>query len=351
MSVAAPVVPTRSDGEVDQERLVAILADLGQKGGILRLIGKVALLWGGIRGAMSLIDRLISFLRLEERPLFQRILGFFFMVLVLWSPVVVPLIPTLVQNWVVKSSTGIAEYACIIGLYTAVNVLVMLWGKRIRGYENPLKQYGLDSASPTKKYDFLKGLMGGIMLVLSIHSMNALLGCGQLAWPSDLPSSPGETIIWFKMLGKMLVLAARGIVPATGVAVVEELLFRSWLPEEIAVDLGYHRAIIISGLAFSLLQRSLTAIPGLWFLSLALAGAKQRSGSNLFAPIGMRAGVITANFILQTGGFLIYNANASFWVTGIHPWQPFGGIIGLTFCIMLAILLYPQQSHQRKMPG
>lgn len=53
-------------------RIVSMLAELGQKGGMLRLIGKVALLWGGIRGAMSLVDKLISFLRLSERPLFQR---------------------------------------------------------------------------------------------------------------------------------------------------------------------------------------------------------------------------------------------------------------------------------------
>lgn len=53
-------------------RLVAILAELGQKGGALRFVGKIALLWGGIRGAMSLTDRLISFLRISERPLFQR---------------------------------------------------------------------------------------------------------------------------------------------------------------------------------------------------------------------------------------------------------------------------------------
>ncbi|KAG8056859.1 hypothetical protein GUJ93_ZPchr0002g24011 [Zizania palustris] len=72
MSVAAPVVPTKGDGEVDHERLVAVLAELGQKGGILRFVGKIALLWGGIRGAMSLTDRLISFLRISERPLFQR---------------------------------------------------------------------------------------------------------------------------------------------------------------------------------------------------------------------------------------------------------------------------------------
>lgn len=53
-------------------RLVAMLAELGQRGGILRFVGKFALLWGGLRGAMSLTDKLISFLRIAERPLFQR---------------------------------------------------------------------------------------------------------------------------------------------------------------------------------------------------------------------------------------------------------------------------------------
>jgi hypothetical protein len=53
-------------------RLVAVLAELGQRGGILKFVGKIALLWGGIRGAMSLTDRLILFLRISERPLLQR---------------------------------------------------------------------------------------------------------------------------------------------------------------------------------------------------------------------------------------------------------------------------------------
>lgn len=49
-----------------------MLADFGQKGGLLKLVGKLALLWGGLRGAMSLTDRLILFLRIAERPFFQR---------------------------------------------------------------------------------------------------------------------------------------------------------------------------------------------------------------------------------------------------------------------------------------
>lgn len=72
------------------------------------------------------------------------------MVLVLWSPVAVPLLPTLVRSWTTHTPSTFAELTCIVGLYTAVMILVMLWGKRIRGYENPFEQYGLDLTSLPK---------------------------------------------------------------------------------------------------------------------------------------------------------------------------------------------------------
>nr|XP_027192819.1 uncharacterized protein LOC101493992 isoform X2 [Cicer arietinum] len=150
MSVAGPVVPTKKGGEVDQERLVTMLADLGQRGGMLRLVGKFALLWGGIRGAMSLTDRIISVLHFSERPLLQRIFGFVGMILVLWSPVAIPLLPTIVQGWTTNNPSKVAEFACIIGLYSATMILVKIWGKRIHGYENAFEQYGLDLTSAQK---------------------------------------------------------------------------------------------------------------------------------------------------------------------------------------------------------
>uniref|UniRef100_A0A6P3Z3C9 uncharacterized protein LOC107406661 isoform X1 n=2 Tax=Ziziphus jujuba TaxID=326968 RepID=A0A6P3Z3C9_ZIZJJ len=346
MSVAGPVVPTKEDGEVDQERLVAMLADLGQKGGILRLVGKVALLWGGLRGAMSLTDRLIVFLRLAERPLIQRILGFISLVLVLWSPVAVPLLPAIVQSWTTKTPSRIAEFACIIGLYTAVMILVVLWGKRIRGYENPLEQYGLDLTSLPKIHNFLKGVIGGVMIVSSIQCINALLGYVSLSLPYT--TSPLDALSWLKMSGKICMVVGQGIITATGVALVEELLFRSWLPQEIASDLGYHKGLIISGLAFALLQRSPWAIPGLWLLSLSLAGARQTTEGSLAVPVGMRAGILASSSILQRGGFLNYKPNLPLWITGTHPFQPFSGVIGFAFSLLLALFLYPRQPLQKK---
>lgn len=97
------------------------------------------------------------------------------------------------------------------------------------------------------------------MLVLSIQSLNALLGWVNLSLPFS-PSSL-DAMAWFKVFVKMLMVLGQGIITATSVALVEELLFRSWLPEEIAADLGFHQGIIISGLAFSLFQRYVYSSP------------------------------------------------------------------------------------------
>ncbi|KAF9680350.1 hypothetical protein SADUNF_Sadunf06G0112100 [Salix dunnii] len=348
MSVAGPVVPTKEDGGVDQERLVAMLADLGQKGGMLKLVGKIALLWGGIRGAMSLTDKLILFLHIAERPLYQRVLGFAGMVLVLWSPIFVPLLPTLVMSWTTSNPSRFAEFVCIVGLYTAIMILVTLWGRRIRGYEDPLEQYGLDLTALPKIQKFLWGLIGGVLLVVSIQSLNALLGCVTFSWPSSIPSSSLDAMTWLKMYAQMFMLAGQGIITASGIVLVEELLFRSWLPEEIKADVGYHQGIIISGLAFSLFQRSVWAIPGLWLFSLALAGFRQRSEGSLSIPIGLRTGIMASSFVLQTGGVLTYKPSYPVWVTGTPQLQPFSGAIGLAVSLLLAVILYPRQPLEEK---
>ncbi|KAI3787538.1 hypothetical protein L1987_42081 [Smallanthus sonchifolius] len=59
-------------------------------------------------------------------------------------------------------------------------------------------------------------------------------------------------VILLKLIRKVLRFVGQGLVTAAAAALIEELLFTSWLHEEIAVDLGYNKGIILSGLAFSL---------------------------------------------------------------------------------------------------
>jgi len=65
---------------------------------------------------------------------------------------------------------------------------------------------------------------------------------------------------WLKGCGQFLLLIIRGFTAATFVVLVEELLFRSWMPAEIAIDLGYHQSIIITGLIFALFQRYISLL-------------------------------------------------------------------------------------------
>lgn len=201
-----------------------MLADLGQKYGVLRLLGKGALLWGGLRGAMSLTDRVLVFLKMSERPLHQRsdqpffsqafsttlqlvflgsrinlvslgvynnfsiaracnnsagislidppldvcrLLGFVALSLLLWAPIFVPLIPSLLEQWSSQASGGVAGFAAVVGLYGAVVILITIWGRRIRGYEKPLVHYGLRITSPSKVTNsmchvFCRGRQAGI---------------------------------------------------------------------------------------------------------------------------------------------------------------------------------------------
>ncbi|CAI0387534.1 unnamed protein product [Linum tenue] len=355
MSVAGPVVPTKEDGGVDQERLVAMLADLGQKGGILSLVGKLALLWGGLRGAMSLTERLISFLHLADRPLHQRILGFVGMALVLWSPVVIPLLPTLVQSWTSGTPSRFAELVSILGLYAAILMLVIIWGRKLRGHEFPLKQYGLDLTTLSKIQSFFKALAGGMALVLLIQSVNVYLGCVSFSWPARHPSSTNLVVAYLKLYGQMVLFALQGILSAAGVVLVEELFFRSWLPGEIALDLGFHQGIVISGLLYALSQRyclvSPLAVPALWLLSMALSGLRQRSQGSLSVVIGLRAGIMASSYVLQRGGFLTYKYTLPLWVAGTHPFQPFSGVVGLAVSLLMAVVLYPRRQLHEELEG
>ncbi|KAL3679674.1 hypothetical protein R1sor_022630 [Riccia sorocarpa] len=345
ISMVAPVVPKKEDGEVDQDRIVAMLAEIGQKGGILRLVGKAALLWGGLRGAMSLADRLLGFLRIRERPLPQRLLGFLGMAVLLWTPVLVPLLPTLLQQWATKSPSGVADAAAGVGLYGAVFILITIWGKRVRDYDRPLVAYGLELLSRAKVGFVGVGMVAGVNLVAAYYGINWALGYVSIRWASLLvqnPSFPGLAPVALLTLWNVVSLLGQSVSMALIVALVEELLFRAWLQEEIAVDVGQHVGILLSAVAFAIVHWSPQSMAGLWFLSVALAGARSRMEGDLSLPIGIHAGIVAAYSFASLGGLAYFSPNAPTWLTGAYAGNPLAGAIGTAMAASLALLLYPR---------
>lgn len=53
---------------------------------------------------------------------------------------------------------------------------------------------------------------------------------------------------------KISKLLGQAVGVGLAVALVEEVLFRAWLQEEIAVDLGFHKAVFLSAVAFALVH-------------------------------------------------------------------------------------------------
>lgn len=102
--------------------------------------------------------------------------------------------------------------------------------------------------------EFLKALAGGVTVVLLIQSINTILGAAILSRPPYLPH-PFDAMKWLKGCAQLLLVVVKGLTAATFVVFVEEVLFRSWMPNEIAIDTGYHQSIIITGLVFALFQR------------------------------------------------------------------------------------------------
>ena len=104
-----------------------------------------------------------------------------------------------------------------------------------------------------QSYDFLMAFFGGVAGLLGIQCVNGFLGYTTLSLPA-IPTLV-NWVSWLKVLGGSLLLVSVGVISSIFVTAVEEFLFRSWLTEEIALDLGYYPGIIISGLAFAILQR------------------------------------------------------------------------------------------------
>lgn len=92
-------------------------------------------------------------------------------------------------------------------------------------------------------------------------------------------------------------------------------------------------------------------MPGLWFLSVALAGARAKMNRNLAFPIGLHAGLVSINYVLTVGGIVQYMHNTPTWFTGAHVRNPLAGALGTAIMAMLAVIMYPRTTTHPFMPS
>ncbi|GAQ84502.1 Putative alpha/beta hydrolase [Klebsormidium nitens] len=321
---------------------VAVVGDAfggrGGAGGVFRVAGKLALFWGGVRGATRVTERLLGFLKIDNKNLAKRIFAFAAMSVILWTPVLVPLLPTILQHRATGGKGGVAEAAAAAGLYLAVLMLIHIWGRVVRGFKRPFTSYGLRMFNRKSAGQLITGQLAGAFLVAAFYGLQLRLG--HVTWLGGATQKPAANVAAgvLREFGKVHLVLHAWMVGVT-VSLVEELIFRSWIHEEAAVDVGPHGAALLSATLFALAHWSRAAAPGLFLLGLVLIGARARAQGNLALPMGLHSGLIAANYVVQVGQLTAVNPRVSTWLTG--GGNPLLSALGVAMTGVLAVGLYP----------
>lgn len=248
-----------------------------------------------------------------------KILFFFSAWLVVWLPVAIPLshkinyqfsqIPTIKQKLILVAS--LYPFALII------LGLIMWWDGSSWssiGWQWQLKELIL--------------LVQGVILALSsIIIIFALeFAVGLINWHGKNSSN-------------LLPLILPVFCLAVGISFVEELIFRSFLINQLAADFPNWLSAIASSTIFAILhivwerQKAIPQLPGLWLMGMVLVLARIVAGGNIGLAWGLHTGWILGLTCIDGAEVISYNTDSKNWLTGIDR-QPLAGVFGV-LCLLV----------------
>lgn len=260
-----------------------------------------------------------------------------------WLPLIT-LIPSLyalgwlsVQPLHLVLQTIPKEKLSLLGTLISFLIFVFIlpsWIKIRWGQSRPWQSVGLISLhareTPLSSFVLIKGLAWACALLLLILIPLILGSWAQVLRSLSLPE------------------AINAVLLGLGVGIVEELIFRGWLWEELKRLVSSKSAVIIQAAIFSLVHTrfnlglwSMTGLLiGLFLFGVALALRRNLDQGSLWGSIGLHGGLVGGWFALQAG-LIQLSPNAPIWLVGpggISP-NPLGGAIAI---IALAVLIYRQ---------
>ena len=241
-----------------------------------------------------------------------RIGVFLFALLIVWLPLAAPVYFLLDDPNLVTILT--------MGLMFAVFLwLLRFWGNQI--YKTSLlKRYGLLSTRQNG-LEWLKGLSIGLLFTLGLFLLEGLLGWVKLTFSVNIK------------------IVAEGLLSAIGIALVEELVFRGWLLDELQQDYSPPVVLWADAVVFALLHflkpvdeiiRTLITFPALVLLGLTLVWAKRSHRHRLGICIGLHAGLVWGWYIVNVGQLVHNSRQIPAWIIGIDG-NPLAGVMGLLF--------------------
>ncbi len=241
-------------------------------------------------------------------------LGLFLSCLLLfWLPIALPVYWFLGQK---------SEVYLLIWLYVIFVWFIGFWGKKIEEQPHPYQYYGLRFTKGAL-LELVAGMAIGISSLLLLMQVQVWLGWAEWQYLSDAPKH---------------ILPGLGV--ALGVGIAEELLFRGWLLTELERDYSPNRSLWMSTIIFTALhflnwqviRRNWAQFWGLLLLGRNLVLARRLTRGSLAFPIGLHAGLVWANYVIDVGNLLFGLDEVPSIVTGING-NPLAGMMGLLFLL------------------
>ena len=210
----------------------------------------------------------------------------------------------------------------------------------------PWRRLGLIARKPRARIDHVISLGIGLLMSTALIGLivSLLVFTGNSSWRGNLEIQA--------MLNCLLL--------ALGVGFAEELIFRSWLWEELTKILGSRGGLLTQAALFSLVHTRfnlgfrpmLGLLTGLFLLGLILALLRLRDQGSLWGCIGLHGGLVGGWFLAHQN-LLSIDPNAPIWLVGPGGpnANPLGGLVAILSLTAIGSLLirttkpmHPRQS-------
>jgi uncharacterized protein len=176
---------------------------------------------------------------------------------------------------------------------------------------------------------FLWGIILAIASLIVIFTLEVAIGLITWHWNNSR-----------KLLRLIIPVFCLGL----GISLVEELIFRGFLINELVKDFPLWVSAIASSLIFALLhliwerQQTIPQLPGLWLMGMVLVLARIVTGGNLGLAWGLHTGWIFGLTCIDSAELITYKQESNQWLIGIHQ-QPLAGIFGIAGLLLTGVVL------------
>ncbi len=275
---------------------------------------------------MIIFESLSLFENLLEGRFAISSIGIFFLVwIVSWLPIAIPL--SILFQWRPPAPLTVQQkLPLVLSLYALAPLI--LWGAAWLE-KIPFSTYGL-SWDLSVLQSVVIGLSLGILGVMLLFALE-----GGMGWVIWLP--PG-----WRLLGSILPLTFLiGLV----VSLVEELVFRGFLLNQLQLAFSPWLAGVGSSLIFSVLhlvwegKEAIPQLPGLGLMGIVLVLARWADGGSLGLAIGLHAGWIGIMASLDSTQSIHYSERNLEWMTGLSG-KPLAGVMGLLLLLLTATVVW-----------